>query len=126
MATATTDPVRLPPGPRGPKTIQGLAFLTARQRVIAALSRRYGGAFTVNLLMFGRTVVVGNPLLVMDLFSSGIELLGRPKHTFGDIIGPGSTWGLDGDEFLQRRRLLVPSLHGKRRRFPMWCGHGAR
>lgn len=81
MATATTDPVRLPPGPRGPKTVQGLAFLTARQRVIAALSRRYGGAFTVNLPIFGRTVVVGDPLLVKDLFSSGIELLGRPKHT---------------------------------------------
>jgi hypothetical protein len=55
MATATTDPVRLPPGPRVPKVVQGVAFLTARQRVVAALSRRYGGAFTLNFPIFGRT-----------------------------------------------------------------------
>jgi cytochrome P450 len=114
MATATTEPVRLPPGPRVPTIVQGVTFLTARQRVVAALSRRYGGAFTVNFPIFGQTVVVGDPILVKDLFSTGIDLLGRPKHTFGEIIGPGSTWGLDGEEFLQRRRLLAPPLHGKR------------
>jgi cytochrome P450 len=114
MATPTTEPVRLPPGPRIPKIVQGVTFSTARQRVVAALSRRYGGAFTLNFPIFGRTVVVGDPILVKDLFSTGIDLLGRPKHTFGDIIGPGSTWGLDGEEFMQRRRLLVPPLHGKR------------
>ena len=93
---------------------RAVTFLTARQRVVAALSRRYGGAFTLNFPIFGRTVVVGDPILLKDLFSTGIELLGRPKHTFGDIIGPGSTWGLDGEEFMHRHRLLVPPLHGKR------------
>jgi cytochrome P450 len=116
MATPTTEPVRLPPGPRVPKIVQGVMFLTARQRVVAALSRRYGGAFTVNLPIFGQTVVVGDPVLVKDLFSMGIDLLGRTGHTFGDIVGPGSTWGLDGEEFLQRRRLLAPAVHGKRLR----------
>jgi cytochrome P450 len=114
MATATTDPVRLPPGPRVPKVVQSVAFLTARQRVVAALSRRYGGAFTLNFPIFGRTVVVGDPILVKDLFSTGIDLLGRATRTFGEIAGPGSMWGLDGNELLQRRRLLMPPLHGKR------------
>lgn len=114
MATATTHPVRLPPGPRLPSVVQAVAFLAARQAVVGALGRRYGGAFTVGLPVFGQTVVVGDPALVKDLFSTGIDLLGRPRHTFGEIIGPGSTWGLDGDEFLQRRRLLTPPLHGKR------------
>jgi hypothetical protein len=97
-----------------PRIVQGVTFLTARQRVVAALSRRYGGTFTVNFPLFGQTVVVGDPNLVKELFSAGIDLLGRPKHTFGEIIGPGSTWGLDDEEFLQRRRLLAPPLHGKR------------
>jgi len=44
----------------------------------------------------------------------GIGVLGRPGHTFGAVIGPGSTWGLDGQAFVERRRLLAPPLHGKR------------
>ena len=70
MATATTEPIRLPPGPRLPKTVQGIAFLTARHGVVAALGRRYGSAFTVNLPVFGHTVVISDPILVKDLFST--------------------------------------------------------
>ena len=46
MGEATTDPVRLPPGPRIPKAVMGIAFLTARHRAVAAMGRRYGSAFT--------------------------------------------------------------------------------
>ena len=116
MARPTTQSVRLPPGPRVPKIVQGVAFLAAREEVVAALARRYGGAFTVNLPIFGRTVVIGNPVLVKDLFSTGIDLLGRATHTFGAILGPGSTWFFDGGELLERRRLLAPPFHGKRMR----------
>lgn len=116
MATPTTESVRLPPGPRVPKIVQGVAFLAAREEVVAALARRYGGAFTVNLPIFGRTVVIGDPILVKDLFSTAVDLLGRAMHTFGAILGPGSTWGLDGGELLERRRLLAPPFHGKRMR----------
>jgi hypothetical protein len=38
MATATTESVRLPPGPRIPRTIQGIAFLTALCEVVPALA----------------------------------------------------------------------------------------
>ena len=48
MAEATTDPVRLPPGPRVPKALFGLAFVTARHRAVAAVGRHYGGAFTID------------------------------------------------------------------------------
>jgi cytochrome P450 len=116
MATPTTESERLPPGPRVPKILQGAAFLAAREEVVAVLARRYGGAFTVNLPIFGRTVVIGDPSLVKDLFSMGIDVLGRATHTFGAILGPGSTWGLDGGELLERRRLLAPPFHGKRMR----------
>jgi hypothetical protein len=84
--------------------------------VVAALARRYGAAFTVKLPIFGRTVVVGDPIQVKGLFSMGIDSLGRATHTFGAILGPGSTWGLDGDELLERRRLLAPPFRGKRMR----------
>ena len=70
MATATTEPVRLPPGPRIPKTVQGIAFLTALCEVVPALGRRYGGTFTINLPVFGKTVLISDPILVKDVFST--------------------------------------------------------
>ena len=113
MAEATTDPVRLPPGPRIPKFVLGLAFLTARHRAVAAVGRRYSGAFTVDLPIFGQTVVIGDRALIKDLFTTSGDLVGRASN-LGTVLGPGSTFSLDGDEHRERRKLLVPPFHGKR------------
>ena len=48
MGEATTDPVRLPPGPRIPKAVMGISNLTARHRAVDSIGRRYVSAFTVN------------------------------------------------------------------------------
>lgn len=114
MATATTEPVRLPPGPRIPKLIQGAAVLTARYGAITALGRRYGSTFTLNIPVFGETVVISDPVLVKDLFSTSRELIGRPRNNLGgDVLGPGSIFNLDGDALLARRKLLLPPFSGK-------------
>jgi cytochrome P450 len=117
MATATTEPVRLPPGPRLPKTVQGIAFLFAKHEMFAAVGRRYGsGAFTVNLPVFGQTVVISAPDLVKDLFSTSVDLVQRPTELIntGAVLGPGSMFSLAGDELIARRKLLLPPFHGKR------------
>ena len=49
MAVATTEPVRLPPTPRIPKLLQGVGFVAAREKSVAALAKRYGPAFTLRL-----------------------------------------------------------------------------
>lgn len=113
MATATTEPVRLPPGPRLPRVVQGAAFLASPYNTPEFLARRYGGAFTLRLPLFGTTVVVSDPVLVKDLFSTGIDLIERPTN-LGSVVGPGSTWSLNGAELVERRKLLVPPFHGKR------------
>jgi cytochrome P450 len=113
MAEATTDAVRLPPGPRIPKLAIGVAFLTARHRAVAAVGKRFGGAFTVNLPIFGETVVVGDRALVKELFTANTDLVARAGN-LGTVLGPGSTFSLDGDEHRARRKLLVPAFHGKR------------
>jgi cytochrome P450 len=116
MATATTEPVRLPPGPRGPKTVQAVAlfWLVDQNRTVAALARRYGSTFSLSLPIFGQTVVISDPTHVKDLFSTSRNLLGRAKNNLGEIIGPGSLFNLEGDELLERRRLLLPPFHGNR------------
>ena len=55
LGEATNDPVRLPPGPRIPKPVLGIVFLTGRHRAVAAIGKRYGSAFTLNLPIFGET-----------------------------------------------------------------------
>jgi cytochrome P450 len=115
MATATAEPVRLPPGPRVPKIVQGVLFVTPLQyRVAPGLSRHYGGPFTINLPVFGKTVVVHDRDLVKDVFSTSFDLIERPTKVLGQAFGPGSTFSLLGKEHLERRKLVLPNFHGKR------------
>lgn len=113
MAEATTDPIRLPAGPGLPGLVQGIAVLSARRRVLDAAARRYGSAFTVNIPLFGTAVVVADRALIKDLFTSGPDVVSRAT-TLGSVLGPGSTFSLNGDEHRERRKLLVPPFHGKR------------
>ncbi|MGX9788120.1 cytochrome P450 [Mycobacterium sp. MMS18-G62] len=113
MAEATTDPVRLPPAPRIPKILQGIGFVAAREKSVAALAKRYGSAFTLRLPIFGETVVVSDPTLIKELFTTNTDLVAR-AGVLGEMFGPGSTFSLDGAEHRERRKLLVPPFHGKR------------
>jgi cytochrome P450 len=113
MAVATTDPVRLPPAPRIPKLLQGVGFVAAREKSVAAMARRYGSAFTLRLPVFGAAVVVSDPALIKDLFTTNTDLVAR-AGVLGEMFGPGSTFSLDGTEHRERRKLLVPPFHGKR------------
>ncbi|MGV0851946.1 cytochrome P450 [Mycolicibacterium phlei] len=113
MAEATTDPVRLPPGPRLPKLAIGVAFLTARHQTLVRVGRRYGPAFTVELPIFGDALVISDRTLIKELFTTNSDLVERASN-LGQVLGPGSTFSLDGAEHRARRKLLVPPFHGKR------------
>lgn len=119
MATATMDAVRLPPAPPIPKLIQGAGFLLANSGMFAAMARRYGDAFTVEMPFLGRAVVLTDPTLIKELFALTPDLAQRPASgvgSLGQAFGPGSTFSLAGDPLIERRKLLVPPFHGKRMR----------
>ncbi|OBF57999.1 cytochrome P450 [Mycobacterium sp. 852002-50816_SCH5313054-b] len=111
MAVATTDPIRLPPAPRIPKLLLGLGFL-ARESALRALARRYGSAFTLRLPIFGDVVVISDPVLIKELLTASPDLAVR-AGVLGEMFGPGSTFSLQGAAHRERRKLLVPALHGK-------------
>ncbi|MDT5326034.1 MAG: hypothetical protein QOF25_3186, partial [Mycobacterium sp.] len=113
MGEATTDPVRLPPAPRIPKLAQGIGFIAARDKAITAVARRHGSEFTLNLPIFGPTVVISDPALVKELFTMNTDLIAR-AGVLGEVLGPGSTFSLDGTAHRQRRKLLAAPFHGKR------------
>ena len=115
MATATTDPVRLPPALPLPKLVQSVLFLTSLQySVVPRLSRHYGGPFTINLPVFGKTVVIHDRDIVKDVYSTSFDLIERPTKVLGQAFGPGSTFSLLGKEHSERRKLVLPNFSGKR------------
>ena len=120
MVTATTEPVRLPPGPRIPKPVQGVAFLASTHRMYGALARRYGSSvICVNLPGMGHAVVISDPVLAKEVLNTSTDLIERPTSGPGslrDALGPGSMFSLDGARLLARRKVVLPLFHGKRMR----------
>jgi cytochrome P450 len=92
--------------------VQGIALLTVLSAVTPILGRRYGSTFTANLPVLGTVVVVSDAALAKDVFASS-DLLDRPTN-LGEVFGPGSTFLLNGESHLERRKVLHPVFHGKR------------
>lgn len=112
-APSGTAAVRLPPAARLPKVLQGLGFAVSRRGMIHRLARRYGDVFTLNLPMYGRVVVVGDPALAKQIFTTGPDELGNIQPNLSRLFGSGSVFALDGEDHRRRRRLLAPPFHGK-------------
>jgi len=108
--------MRVPPGPKWPKFIQAIAYLTVAGPVMKAMTKRFGSAFTMHLPMTGPTVIVTDRDLVKALFQQPSEAVRLVESNLSLVFGPGSTFGLAGDQHRQRRKLLLPQFHGKRMR----------
>lgn len=87
--------------------------MVSRRRLLGRFVRRYGKAFTANILMYGRVVVVADPQLARQVFTSSPEELGNIQPNLSRMFGSGSVFALDGDDHRRRRRLLAPPFHGK-------------
>jgi cytochrome P450 family 138 len=105
--------VRLPPTARMPKLLCGLTFAISRRGMIKRLTRRYGNVFTLNIPIYGRVVVVGDPQLAKQIFTTSPDELGNIQPNLSRLFGSGSVFALDGDDHRRRRRLLAPPFHGK-------------
>lgn len=112
LATAPAA-VKLPPAPRIPKLLQGIGFSAGRRWMIQQLARRCGSAFVLNVPVYGHTVVVADPVLAKQIFTTSPEILGNIQPNLSRMLGPGSVFALDGDDHRRRRRLLAPPFHGK-------------
>ena len=112
--SATADTPRLPPGSRLPAAAQGLAMLVARRATGAAMRRRHGSSFLMHVAPLGDVVVVSDPALVKELFTTKPSVAGNVQPNLGRVLGDGSIFSLDGDEHRRRRKLLTPPFHGRR------------
>jgi cytochrome P450 len=112
----TTEDFRLPDGPRTPRQLNGLAFLFARRWATERLRRRYGDAYTLDLPVVGRTVIVSHPDLVKAAYTAPPTVLHGGKNPLGSLLGPGSLFSMDEERHLEERRKLLPPFHGERMR----------
>jgi cytochrome P450 len=106
--------VALPPGPSAPRAAQGVYALTMPRRGMGRLRNRYGDAFTINVPIIGRAVVISDPAQVKRLFLAGPDVADNLERNLGRVLGPGSLFALKGDEHRKQRKLLVPPFHGRR------------
>lgn len=105
---------RLPPASRLPSAAQSLKFLTDPVRMLGSARRKLGPTFCVRLPLFGRSVVLTDPVLIKELFATPSTVAGNMDPNLGRILGDGSVFNLDHDPHRRRRKVLVPPFHGRR------------
>lgn len=83
---------------------------------MARFRRKYGSSYTLNIPIFGRAVVISDPVLVKQLFMTSTDIAKNVEPNLGRVLGPGSFFSLEGEAHRRQRKLLVPPFHGKRMR----------
>jgi hypothetical protein len=111
---APTALVKLPPGPRLPRAVQGVLGLANRRVAVSMMRRVYGPAFTVDVPIFGRLVVISDPDEIRQLFRSAPEVADTTDANLGRVMGANSMFAMTGDRHRAERKLLTPSFNGRR------------
>jgi len=109
----TSAVVKLPPGPRLPKALQGIGYAVSRTWTYQQIARRHGNVFKMHLPVFGRTVIVADPQLAKQLLMASTDDVGNIQPNLSRVLGYGSVFALDGADHRLRRKLLTPPFHGK-------------
>jgi cytochrome P450 len=116
MNTVTLAGTTLPDGPSVPRIVQGGMTFAAPLWTMRRLRRRYGPAFTLDVPVFGKAVVISGAAEVKQLFTAGPEIADNLDVNLGRILGPNSFFALRGEAHLRQRKLLSPPFHGRRLR----------
>ncbi|WP_205695620.1 cytochrome P450 [Conexibacter sp. SYSU D00693] len=111
-APATTS---LPRGPRLPVPVQTLAMLARQRPWLERARRRYGSAFRIGIAGLGDVVIVSDPALVKQVFRAPADVLhAGTQSPLRRVLGPNSLLGIDEDQHMQQRKLLLPPFKGQR------------
>lgn len=105
---------RLPPGPRWPRFIVAVAYMTVGRRFMRVMNARFDGAFTLQLPLFGPTVTITDPGLAKELYQQPRDAVQGVDANLGMLLGPSSSFALQGEKHLRHRKILLPPFHGGR------------
>lgn len=112
-ATAVLE--SLPPGPSLPVALQTLAMRTRQRPWLERQRRRYGPLFTIRIAGLGPAVIVSDPELIKQTFRADPTVLhAGTASPLRELLGSNSLLGIDEQQHLEQRRLLLPPFKGQR------------
>lgn len=105
----------LPPGPRLPTSLQTLAMRTRQRPYLERARRRYGSLYTTRILGLGPAVIVSDPELIKHTFRADPTVLhAGTASPLRQLLGDYSLLGIDEDQHMEQRKLLLPPFKGQR------------
>jgi cytochrome P450 len=104
----------LPPGPRLPRALQAVGWTQRPLPWLEKCHRRYGDIFTLRIRHYGDWVILSDPDDVKKVFTAGSAVgVDTANPLLGPLLGPRSVMLLEEPEHMTRRKLMLPSFHGK-------------
>jgi cytochrome P450 family 135 len=104
----------LPPGPRMPRALQAVGWTQRPLPWLEKCQRRYGDIFTLRIRHYGDWVILSDPDDVKKVFTAGSAVgVDTANPLLGPLLGPRSVMLLEEPEHLTRRKLMLPSFHGR-------------
>ena len=78
--------------------------------------QKYGDLFTMDLSGLGSFVLIGNPLMIQEIFNQDSKQfdVGRGNKIAEPFLGKHSLLLMDGSRHRRERKLLMPPFHGER------------
>ena len=106
--------VGLPPGPQMPRALQAVGWTQRPLPWLERCQQRYGDTFTLRILHWGDWVLLCDPDDVKKVFTAGNAVgVDVANPLLGPVLGPRSVMLLEEPEHMTRRKLMLPSFHGK-------------
>jgi cytochrome P450 len=107
----------LPPGPRMPRVVQTVGWLSRPFQFVERGRARFGDVFTMKIAR-DTFVVLSNPEDVKQVFTGdpAIYHAGAANVILLPFLGHKSVLLLDGAPHLSQRKLLLPPFHGEKMR----------
>src|SRR3954468_2438683 len=107
----------LPPGPRMPRAVQTLGWLSRPFQFVERARARYGDTFTMHIAR-DTFVVLSDPADVKQVFTGdpSVYHAGVSNNILLPFLGHKSVLLLDGAQHLGQRKLLLPPFHGEKMR----------
>jgi cytochrome P450 len=103
-----------PPGPRMPRALQAVGWTQRPLPWLEKCHRRYGDTFTLRIRHYGDWVLLADPDDVKKVFTAGSGVgVATANPLLGPLLGPRSVMLLEEPVHMTRRKLMLPSFHGK-------------
>jgi len=108
-------PMTLPDGPKSPRFVQLIQFITDPVTYLDKCAKQYGDIFTAQIGM--PVVMISHPQAVQEMLNSNaFHAPGKANSFLKPIIGEQSMILFSGERHKRSRQLLMPPFHGERMR----------